>query len=156
MKFIAEDNPRLNKKSNIIGEEDLKKSYRFGKKMIQFIDKNYSNCIGLSAVQVGNPINMFVIRYLGVKKVFINPKIEVSGKHIKMSEGCMSYPNKYLKIIRRDRVTITYFDGLREVSESYEGMLARIIQHEYDHLLGECKVKNGRTVEKGGRRNDDK
>ena len=141
LNLISEQNPKLNQKS--LPVENIKKSFKFGKEMIKFIDKNYPNCIGLSAVQVGKLSQLFVVRYLGIKKVFINPVIIPYGKEVGMSEGCMSYPHKHIEVIRQDSVKITYCNGSETVTEDYSGMMARIIQHEYDHLIGCCKVKFG-------------
>jgi peptide deformylase len=72
------------------------------------------------------------------KKVFINAHIlEKGGDEEIIEEGCLSIPNIHEDILRPGRVRIRYVDeNFTPVDEWYEGMAARIIQHEYDHLDG--------------------
>jgi peptide deformylase len=76
------------------------------------------------------------------KKIFINPKvIEEVGTPWDFEEGCLSIPNVREKISRKDKLTLRYYDedwNLHE--ENFDGMKARIIQHEYDHLEGKLFV----------------
>ena len=107
-----------------------------------------SNGIGLAAPQVGLSIRLFVIdatpyendeRDLdGFKQVFINAQIlEEEGKKWKCSEGCLSIPGIREDVDRNPNITVRYMDeNFVEHTESYTGMRARIIQHEYDHIEG--------------------
>lgn len=72
------------------------------------------------------------------KKVFINPIIEdETGKKWNFSEGCLSIPGIREEINRHSTITISYFDAnWNFLEESYTGIAARIIQHEYDHIEG--------------------
>lgn len=72
------------------------------------------------------------------KKVFINPIIESeSGQKWDFSEGCLSIPGIREKINRHSVITVSYFDeNWNFKEESYTGVAARIIQHEYDHIEG--------------------
>jgi peptide deformylase len=72
------------------------------------------------------------------KKVFINAHIlERTGEEELIQEGCLSIPNIHEDILRPGRIRIQYLDeDFAEHDEWYEGMVARIIQHEYDHLDG--------------------
>jgi peptide deformylase len=107
-----------------------------------------SNGIGLAAPQVGLSIRLFVVdatpyendeRDLdGFKQVFINAQIlEEEGKKWKCSEGCLSIPGIREDVDRNPNITVRYMDeNFVEHTESYTGMRARIIQHEYDHIEG--------------------
>ena len=107
-----------------------------------------SNGIGLAAPQIGLSIRLFVVdatpyendeRDLdGFKQVFINAQIlEQEGKKWKCSEGCLSIPGIREDVDRMPNITVRYMDeNFVEHTESYTGMRARIIQHEYDHIEG--------------------
>ncbi|MBD3300658.1 MAG: peptide deformylase [Candidatus Moranbacteria bacterium] len=96
------------------------------------------NGIGLAAPQVGKPLQLFIIEIDYDKYVMINPKIKhLSKDKISMEEGCLSFPNIYKNIKRSKKVTIHYFDENGEQKKiKAKGLLARAIQHEYDHLQG--------------------
>jgi peptide deformylase len=107
--------------------------------------------IGLAAPQIGKSIRLFVVDGTGLeeeegmegfKKAFINPTIlEETGEKWEFEEGCLSIPNIREKVSRKDTLTIRYYDedwNLHE--EEYDGMKARIIQHEYDHIEGKLFV----------------
>ncbi|MEM7369082.1 MAG: peptide deformylase [Bacteroidota bacterium] len=106
--------------------------------------------IGLAAPQINVPIRMFVVDgspaegayeeevMEGFKKVFINPQIiEETGDSWTFEEGCLSIPDIRENVNRQGVVTITYLDeNFQEQTETFDGMRARIVQHEYDHLEG--------------------
>ncbi len=104
--------------------------------------------IGLAAPQIGKSIRMFVVdgsileeeeeNMEGFKKVFINPRIlEEEGEEWAFEEGCLSIPNIREEINRKEKLRIHYFDeNWEEYEEEFDGMKARIIQHEYDHVEG--------------------
>ncbi|MFM8512601.1 MAG: peptide deformylase [Bacteroidota bacterium] len=102
--------------------------------------------IGLAAPQIGQSWRLFVLDaeladeelYKGQKRVFINPIIlEESGDPWPYAEGCLSIPEIRGDVTRRATVRLRYEDAQRVLHEkSFDGMLARIIQHEYDHLEG--------------------
>ncbi len=102
--------------------------------------------IGLAAPQIGKPIRMFIVDGRPLEeegmenfhKVFINPQIvEETGDPWKFEEGCLSIPGIREDVSRNPEITITYFDeDWQEHTESFDGMKARIIQHEYDHIEG--------------------
>jgi len=108
----------------------------------------HSDGIGLAAPQVGKSIRIFVIdgtpmeeedpSVKDFKKTFINPTIvERTGDDKVFEEGCLSIPNIREQIVRPEKVRIQFYD--REFNfhdETHEGIAARIIQHEYDHLEG--------------------
>ena len=102
--------------------------------------------VGLAAPQVGKSLRMFIVdtspmedeKYPNFKKTFINPEIlEESGEEWDYEEGCLSIPGIREDVSRFEKLTIRYFDDeWKEHIERYEGIAARIIQHEYDHLEG--------------------
>ncbi|MFO7720407.1 MAG: peptide deformylase, partial [Gillisia sp.] len=107
--------------------------------------------VGLAAQQIGLPIRLFIIdpsafgedkeleleeqkRLKNLKKVFLNPKIvSEEGEDWAFNEGCLSIPEIREDVFRKQQITIEYqdenFNSFREV---YEGLAARVIQHEYD------------------------
>ena len=115
-----------------------------------------SSGIGLAAPQVGLSVRLFVVDGTPIyddeetpledkdptlkdfKQVFINPQIiEEDGDDWSFEEGCLSIPGIRADVYRPEAITIKYFDAdWKEHIETYEGMAARIIQHEYDHLEG--------------------
>ncbi|WP_150450847.1 peptide deformylase [Arenibacter lacus] len=111
--------------------------------------------VGLAAPQIGLPIRVFIIDTTpfsededlseeeqkalnGFKKVFINAHIvEETGEEWNFNEGCLSIPEIREDVSRKDTVTISYLDAdFKEHTETYDGLLARVIQHEYDHIEG--------------------
>lgn len=107
-----------------------------------------SDGVGLAAPQVGLSIRLFIIdasvyrddepALANFKKVFINPHIiEKDGEEELIQEGCLSIPHIHEEVLRQGRIRIKYQDpDFKYHDEVYEGMAARIIQHEYDHLDG--------------------
>ena len=102
--------------------------------------------IGLAAPQIGKSLRMFIVDgrpleeedMIDFVKVFINPHIlEESGDKWNFEEGCLSIPGIREHISRQPKIKIQYFDeNWEEHVEEYDGMKARIIQHEYDHIEG--------------------
>ena len=105
-----------------------------------------SEGVGLAAPQVNQSIRLFIIdaspyeqdhpEFKGFKKIFINPHIiEESGEEWAFNEGCLSVPEIREDVMRKPRIRIQYQDrDFNLYDEIYEGIPARIIQHEYDHL----------------------
>ena len=96
--------------------------------------------IGLAGPQAGVNLRIFIISLDGTKesmKVFINPEIEPSGQVVGEEEGCLSLPGICAKVKRHSKckVTATGLDG-NEFTDDAEGLYARALQHEYDHLEG--------------------
>jgi peptide deformylase len=113
---------------------------------------HHADGVGLAAPQVGRSIRIFVVdgsagaeddpSLQDFKKVFINPVIlERSGEPVVFEEGCLSLPEIRENITRPETVTIRYQDeNFVEHEETYSGFVARIIQHEYDHLEGKLFI----------------
>jgi len=104
--------------------------------------------VGLAAPQIGLPIRIFLVDTVqsmeenekdkGVKRVFINAqKIRETGKHWDYEEGCLSIPNIRGDVSRPAVLHLRYMDeNFEEHEETFEGINARVIQHEYDHIEG--------------------
>lgn len=104
--------------------------------------------VGIAAPQIGKSIRLFVIdaspyeedepQLKDFKKVFINPIIiQEEGEKWSSSEGCLSIPDIREDVSRLSKLTINYLDqNWEEHEETYDGLAARIIQHEYDHIEG--------------------
>jgi len=104
--------------------------------------------VGLAAPQVGLSIRLFVVdaspfaeehpELEGFRKIFLNPIIlEENGKPWSFNEGCLSIPGIREDVMRKPEILIEYYDEnwvLHE--ERYDGLVARVIQHEYDHIEG--------------------
>ena len=99
--------------------------------------------IGLSANQVGKPYRMFIMGdhpniSKGKKWVCINPKItNVTKDLIRYKEGCLTFPFLFLDIERPQDISVEYLDeNLEKKEEHMTGIVARCIQHEFDHMQG--------------------
>ena len=119
--------------------------------------------VGLAAPQVGMDIRLFIVdaspfdddeddkpQLKNFKKVFINAYIlEESGKEWPFNEGCLSIPEIREDVNRLSKIKIKYVDeNFAEHTEEYDGILARIIQHEYDHIEGKLFVDKISPIKK--------
>jgi len=98
---------------------------------------NSGGC-GLAAPQVGLDHNLFIIKSKESYKVFVNTEIiEVGNQIVKFPEGCLSLPGINEIVSRPKKVKIRYQDQSGNTKIDYfDGMFARIIQHEHDHCRG--------------------
>ena len=111
--------------------------------------------VGLAAPQVGLPIRLFIIdtepfsdsddltkeeqaQLKNFKQTFINAKmLKEEGEEWSFNEGCLSIPDVREDVYRNERITIEYCDeNFVKKTEVYDGLIARVIQHEYDHIEG--------------------
>ena len=136
---------------------DIDKSYDVKKLSEDMFETMYNaKGVGLAAPQIGLNVRMFVVdgrpfnegedmeerdkdpSLIDFKKVFINAEIlDEDGDDWAFEEGCLSIPDVREDIYRAEFLTIRYFDvDWKEYTEEYEGLAARIIQHEYDHIDG--------------------
>lgn len=111
--------------------------------------------VGLAAPQVGMPIRLFLVDaspfaddeelsqqeqdfLADFKRVFINArKVEESGEKWAFNEGCLSIPDVREDVSRQDTITLQYQDeDFNTHTETFTGLAARVIQHEYDHIEG--------------------
>lgn len=111
--------------------------------------------VGLAAPQIGLPIRLFIVdtepfaedealsveeqKFLkDFKQTFINPKIiKEEGDEWAFTEGCLSIPDIREDVFRQPKINIEFFDeNFEKHTQEYEGLAARVIQHEYDHIEG--------------------
>ena len=150
--IVAYGDPVLKKKA-----KDINKDYP---KLSELIDNMFETMynahgVGLAAPQIGLSIRIFIVdaepfsedeelseqeaeKLKGFKKVFINPVIlEETGDEWAFCEGCLSIPDIREDVFRNEKIKIKYFDeDFNEHLEEYDGLAARVIQHEYDHIEG--------------------
>lgn len=131
-----------------LGEEILtkkcKKVEKFDSSLKLLVDAMFQTMeeadgVGLAAPQVGVDLRLFVIDdHQGTKKAFINPEIiETSMETCVMEEGCLSIPGVWHDLERSSEVTIQAQDITGKTFKmSADGLLARAMQHENDHLNG--------------------
>lgn len=141
---------------------DIEETYD---KLPQLIQNMYetmydANGVGLAAPQISKAIRLFVVdaspfaevdddeepefseaemkEMNGFKKTFINAQIvEETGEEWKFNEGCLSIPKIREDVLRKDTLTIEYLDeNFKKHKDTYTGVIARVIQHEYDHIEG--------------------
>lgn len=111
--------------------------------------------VGLAAPQIGKAIRLFIVDtspfsedeelsgeereiFKNFNKIFINPKIlNEEGRDWNFNEGCLSIPNINEDVSRKETLTIEYFDeNFKKHVETINGLAARVVQHEYDHIEG--------------------
>lgn len=100
--------------------------------------------VGLSAIQIGIPIRIFIINAnldnidFHFSGIFINPKIlKEEGPIVKNTEGCLSIPQLNAMVDRFSKIKLYWLDeNWEENKEEFTGMKSIIIQHEFDHLEG--------------------
>ena len=137
--------------------KDISADYPKLKELVENMFETMYNAsgVGLAGPQVGLSLRIFVIdatpfsddedlsekekeQLTNFKKVFINAKIDdETGNEWPFNEGCLSIPDIREDINRKAEITISYQDEtLTRYTETYDGLAARIIQHEYDHIEG--------------------
>lgn len=143
--IVAYGDPVLKKVANEINQD-----YHGLKDLIvnMFETMYAASGVGLAAPQVGLSIRLFVVdaspfsedekELEDFKKVFINPKIEEEiGEKWDFNEGCLSIPDVRENVSRHKEIKISYYDeNFNFFEESFTGLAARVIQHEYDHIQG--------------------
>lgn len=124
---------------------------RFKSKPMQYIDKvdrqlvdkmfdvmGKANGIGLAAIQVCWPTRLFVLNVEGQKHACINPEItSKSEEQVTAAESCLSFPGKSVMVKRAARIRFQFFNlDQKRITCVLDGMIARVVQHEVDHLDG--------------------
>lgn len=143
--------------------EDIPLDYPDLKQLIQdmFETMHASDGVGLAAPQIGKPIRVVVIdldvlkddfpEYENFRHAFINPHIlEYDDTETEtLEEGCLSVPGIHESVTRPTRIHVKYVDEeLKEHDEWVEGYLARVMQHEFDHLDGTMFVDRVKPLRK--------
>ena len=150
--IVAYGDPVLRK----VGK-DITKDYPKLEELIANMTETMKNAqgVGLAAPQIGKDIRLFLIDaspfadsdeleeeeklfLKGFNKIFINAQIiEEEGEEWIFNEGCLSIPNVREDVFRKPKIKIEYQDEDFETHiEEFEGLIARVIQHEYDHIEG--------------------
>jgi peptide deformylase len=137
---------RLRQETKPVGEIDdgVRQLYR------DLCDTMYDeNGLGIAAIQIGEPVRMFLVepKLAGrdpneLPVAFINPEVVWASDEVQLSdEGCLSFPDVFVQVERpmRARVRAMGIDGQMFECEG-EGLLARCLLHEYDHLTGKLLV----------------
>jgi len=99
--------------------------------------------IGLAGPQVGLLKRIFVVHLAGdIPRIFINPSIiETSQETVKFEEGCLSLPGTWVNVVRSKAITVQAWNERgRPFTIETDGILARVILHEYDHLEGKLFI----------------
>lgn len=98
-----------------------------------------NNGIGLAGPQVGVSKRIFVMGNQDKLFACINPEIiEADGNEMDV-EGCLSFPNLWLRVRRADKIKVRYYNAMGgEIVTEFSGLIARVFQHERDHLDGIC------------------
>ena len=150
LKLIPPTDPRVQSaiapfSNDMLKEEGFKDRKELSEAMFDTM-KKYGG-IGLSANQVGLPFNMFVLGdhpevEKNLKMTCFNPMIISSSvEEETMKEGCLTFPFVFLSITRPRKVVVKYEDENGDLKEgSLDGMISRVFQHEYDHMLGKTFV----------------
>ena len=150
LKLIPPTDPRVQSaiapfNDEMLKDEGIKDRKELSEAMFGAM-KKYGG-IGLSANQVGLPFNMFVLGdhpeiEKGLKMTCFNPMIISSSvEEETMKEGCLTFPFVFLNITRPRKVVVKYEDENGDLKEgSLDGMISRVFQHEYDHMLGKTFV----------------
>lgn len=150
--IVAYGDPVLKKKA-----KEIDKDYP---KLTELIENMYETMygaygVGLAAPQIGLPIRLFLVdtepfaddenlsenereQLKNFKKTFINAQIiEEEGDEWAFNEGCLSIPDVREDVFRQPKIKIQYQDeNFDTYVEEYDGLIARVIQHEYDHIEG--------------------
>jgi peptide deformylase len=135
----------------------IDKGYPDLEKLISNMKETMVNArgVGLAAPQIGKAIRLFIVdtspfsdndeldeeerKFLEkFKRIFINPKIiSEEGEEWAFNEGCLSIPNINEDVFRNETLTIEYVDeNFKKHRETLNGLAARVVQHEYDHIEG--------------------
>ena len=150
LKLIPPTDPRVQSaiapfNNDMLKDEGFKDRKELSDTMFDTM-KKYGG-IGLSANQVGLPFNMFVLGdhpevEKNLKMTCFNPIIISSSVEEEvMKEGCLTFPFVFLSITRPRKVVVKYEDENGDLKEgSLDGMISRVFQHEYDHMLGKTFV----------------
>ena len=139
MRIVSYPHPTLRHKSKLVKrvDADLRAVVR------QMFDLMYeANGVGLAANQVDLPLRLFVVNLAakpdeGEEMVFINPVVSFPKGTDEAEEGCLSLPGLYGLVVRPSRVKVNAYNlAGQELTAQIDGLFARVVQHELDHLDG--------------------
>lgn len=145
LKIVTYPNPILLKKSKRISiiDQSIKDLAHDMIETVQNYGSEHETGVALAAIQVGVPVRMTVVRDdEGQYMTLVNPEVVKEGKQQEEDmEGCMSVPQKYGRVIRPCKVKVRALnlDG-KKVEVKAEGLMARILCHEIDHMDGKLFI----------------
>lgn len=138
MHLVHPLNKVVSTKAEAVDVEKLSEIREHVKLMAPFMIEHRG--IGLAAPQVGIPLRFFITKMNPEDdlRIFINPEIVTLGEEItEMNEGCLTLPEQMVPVKRPSIVTIKYTDlNGNVIEETFDGLMAKCVQHEYDHLDG--------------------
>jgi peptide deformylase len=147
--IITNPNPLLRKKSKIITADDLKTNEL--QELVLNMEKTMKerDGVGLAAPQVGKNIRIIVVNTKDGVLAMVNPKILKKSLLKEFGEeGCLSVPGIFGQVKRHKKLTCSYLDknGTKKTVNA-EGLFARVIQHEIDHLDGILFIDKAKDLE---------
>ncbi len=150
LKILIQPNPILRKKSIEISPEVIKS--REFKSLISSMAKTMvkTDGVGLAAPQIGKNWRLAVINSKDGVFCLINPKLtKKSWARELAQEGCLSIPGVFGKVKRHKKISLTYYSqNGKKIKMTAAGMMARVLQHEIDHLDGILFIDKAVEVEK--------
>lgn len=142
MTLVPHNHPILNKPSQAVSQDMLDNNGAALKPIASLlVDQiNRHAALGISASQIGIDLAVFAISVDGQYRICANPQIVAASADMeKADEGCLSFPNLFIKVNRPCAVVVRYHNEHgKEVTEQLDGLTARAWLHEYDHTIGIC------------------
>jgi len=148
LKILTNPNPILRKKALAIKDVSKAEVQKLIPQMVEVMMTR--DGVGLAAPQVGQSVRLITVRYQDGHLVLVNPKI-VKKSLLKEwgEEGCLSVPNVYGEVKRCQKITVKYLDENGKTHKmSGEGLFARVIQHEVDHLDGVLFIDKAKKLKR--------
>ena len=137
--LIKETNPTLILPSSPWDWDQDGEIVELAHSMLKMMFENHG--IGLAAPQIGINKRIFVMGNPTLSYVCVNPEIISGTGTVKDQEGCLSFPGLWLHVNRYESIKVKYYDVLgKEHERELTGLMARVFQHEHDHLDGVCFV----------------
>ena len=135
MKLIAEHDPRLRLVSKPV--TDIPQQAALVQAMREIMQQQHA--VGISAVQIGVHLRVFLMQDLDQEYVCFNPEILSAEEDCQDTEGSLSFPGIFIQVPRKNRIRVRFTD-LQEYEHvtEFTGLMSRCFQHELDHLNGIC------------------
>ncbi len=146
LKILTNPDPILRRKSQPVADVSAKEIQELIPQMMEIMLRK--DGVGLAAPQVGKNIRLIVIHLKDETLALINPKI-IKKSIVKEwgEEGCLSVPGQYGEVKRCKKITVKYLDAKGKPHQVIaEGLFARVVQHENDHLDGILFIDKARNI----------
>jgi peptide deformylase len=151
LNIITYPNPQLRQKSKNLKTDQISQK-EFQNFLRDFVKTmQVKDGIGLAAPQVGQSIRVIAVSTKNGSLILINPKIiSKSWRRNLAEEGCLSFPNIFGLVKRRNKIKVFGYDkNGKQIKLKCEGLFARVIQHEIDHLDGILFIDKLKKITKG-------